>query len=416
MEFQQTLDEVTRVSIDLLLKEPYYAHILSCLNKEVVSEGHNVTTMAVGCRKLNHVLYINDDFWNKFLTSKDHRLGVFKHEVLHIVLKHTLVDSSKYDAHLVNIAMDLVVNQLIERQQLPDESIFLDTFPELNLEEERGWFYYYQKLKELQQNANGEYNDSEALSNLEAIEPNTHGLDRHSTWFELQKLNELDKSLVENSVDYLIALAHGKTPYSFWGSLPASLRIYLESIIKPKPAYVDWRKALRLYSASSRKTFLKSTLKRPSRRYRTVPGIKIQRKQKLLVAVDTSGSVSKEELTEFFQELYHIYRSGSEIRVVECDAEISNTYEYKGRMPVFVKGGGGTDFTPPVIYGNKQFLPDALIYFTDGFAPSPQVKARFPIMWIVTENGLESDHDAFKSLPGIKVKMNNKSNAEERSV
>ncbi|UII25879.1 VWA-like domain-containing protein [Fulvivirga maritima] len=361
--------------------------------------------MAVGCRKLNHVLYINNDFWNNVLTSKEYRLGVIKHEVLHIIFKHTLVNQKNYDSHILNIAMDLVVNQMIERNQLPAESIFLDNFPELNLDAEMGWQYYYRRLMELQENHNGQFSHTKAYKNLQSIDRNSHGLERHATWFEIFQLPELDKSLLESGIDYLIVLAHGKMSNKAWGTLPAHFRRYLEAIIVPKAPQVDWRRALKLFTESSRKTYIKSTLKRPSRRYGTIPGVKVRRIQKLLIAIDTSGSVSKSELTKFFQELYHIYRSGSEIQVVECDAKIGKIYNYKGITPDFVTGGGGTNFSPPVEYANTQYHPDALIYFTDGVAPAPNQKSRCPIMWIISENGLSSTTENYKELPGIKVKM-----------
>ena len=131
----------------------------------------------------------------------------------------------------------------------------------------------------------------------------------------------------------------------------------------------------------------------------------MRRRQKLLIAIDTSGSVSKKELTRFFMELFHIYRAGSEIRVVECDAEVGHVYDYKGKVPEFVSGGGGTSFEPPVSYGNKVYRPDALIYFTDGYAPPPESNARFPILWVITALGIDQNDEHFAKLPGRKVKM-----------
>src|SRR3954463_1420990 len=107
---QRIIEEVTQTSISLLLKEPFFSHFFSALNKEVVSF---LDTLGVGLRDRGHVLYINASFWDNLLTDKTHRYGVIKHEVLHIVLKHTLVNQPGLDRHVVNIAMDIVVNQYI---------------------------------------------------------------------------------------------------------------------------------------------------------------------------------------------------------------------------------------------------------------------------------------------------------------
>jgi predicted metal-dependent peptidase len=121
--------------------------------------------------------------------------------------------------------------------------------------------------------------------------------------------------------------------------------------------------------------------------------------------VDTSGSIGKEELSVFFNEVHHIWRQGAEIQVLECDAAVQRVYHYKGVPPEFVTGGGGTDFNPPITYGNENFRPDGLIYFTDGVAPAPTVTARFPLLWVISSYGIDSTSEEFRVLPGRKAKL-----------
>ncbi|WP_405409855.1 DUF2201 family putative metallopeptidase [Maribacter sp. Asnod1-A12] len=399
------LEEVTRTSISLLLKEPFYSHLFSCMNKEIVDSDDDVQTMGVGITGNAHTLYINPIFWDNFLTDEKHRYGVIKHEVLHIIFKHTLVNVKNFNKHLLNIAMDIVVNQFIERNQLPDESIFLETFPELQLEKDRTHHYYYDKLIELKNELNGKFKDSEAAKNYNNIQETSHGLNRHDKWVEIYSQNNIDKSLTEAQIENLINIANKKTSVKVFGNLPAGLRSWLEQIlIKPKPL-VDWRRVVKLFSESSCKTKIRTTLKRPSKRFGTVPGIKIKKLKKLLIAIDTSGSIHKSELADFFNEVYHIWRQGAEIEVVECDVVINRSYAYKGVTPTFVTGGGGTDFNAPIEYGNKTFKPDGLIYFTDGVAPKPKTHSRFPILWVISKEGIETDSNDFKKLPGRKAKL-----------
>ncbi len=160
---------------------------------------------------------------------------------------------------------------------------------------------------------------------------------------------------------------------------------------------------LRIFTASSSRTRLRNTIRRPSKRYGTTPGIKIQAKQKILVAVDTSGSVNQNELKEFFGELYYIWKQGAEIYVVECDTIIHNHYLYKGTPPEVVSGRGGTNFDAPIVFANEEYMPDAIVYFTDGYAPAPTVVSRRPILWMVTHQGI--DYESWDFLPGRKVKM-----------
>ncbi|MCI5055072.1 MAG: VWA-like domain-containing protein [Flavobacteriales bacterium] len=403
MNSSKIIEEISRTSIDLLMKEPFYSHILSCLNKIVVSEDSAIQTMAVGIKNKNHVVYVNPDFWNNVLVEKKLRYGVFKHEILHIVLKHTVSWSIKYDRHLMNIAMDIVVNQYILREHLPEDGVFLDTFPDLDLEPNQSWQYYYEKLKHLQQNQ-GQHPVS--AQNLSDISESSHGLDRHGSWEKHKALTPLEKELAKDAVDNLVKIAHQKTDTKSWGSLPGYLKVLLEDIIINSEPYVSWRHYLKLFTASSSKTRLKTTIKRPSKRYGTVPGIKIKKKQRILVTLDTSGSIGKDDIEQFFSEVYHVWLSGAEVQVIECDTDIHNIFTFKGSPPAYVMGQGGTDFDAPIIKGNE-LRPDCMIYFTDGYAPDPKTEPKYPMLWVITENGITIDEFASRKLPGRIIKMKN---------
>ncbi len=401
------LEEVTRTSIELLLREPFYSHLFSTLNKEIVAAESGIDTMAVGLRFDTYTLFVNAEFWDNFLIDKKHRYGVLKHEILHIIFKHLLVNEPTFDRKLLNIAMDLVVNQYIERAQLPDESIFLETFPELNLLPDQTYYYYYKELERLQQNCNcnGNLSGSTSAQNLANIADNSHGLERHGQWREIYTKSNIDKDLIDAFTENLIRIAHDKTPIKAIGSLPAGIQIQLKTLLIKSLPLVDWRRVLKLFAESSAKTRVKNTLKRPSKRYGTTPGIKIKHFQKLLVAIDTSGSIGKSEYEQFFNELYHIWRRGAEIMVVECDAKIQKNYIYKGITPDVIHGGGGTDFNDPIRFGNEKYQPDGLIYFTDGYAATPTVTPVFPILWVISSDGIKAEDEIFEALPGRKAKL-----------
>ncbi|MBC9931839.1 vWA domain-containing protein [Chitinophaga qingshengii] len=405
MDHRRILEEVTRTSIDLLMQEPFYSHFFAAINKEVTSPDSDISTMAVGLRERGHTLYINPEFWDNFFKDKRHRYGVVKHEVLHIVFKHTLVNDPLADRLLVNIAMDIVVNQYIDRSQLPDESVFLEGFPELELEKDQTWQYYYAKLKHLKDNAGTLFKDSASAAMLAAITEASHGMERHRRWREIYNRLQLEKDLTSAEIDNLIGIARSRTNEKTYGKLPGAIRSYLESILLKSKPLVDWRRVIRLFSESSSKTKVRNTLKRPSRRFGTNPGIKIRKQKKLLIAVDTSGSVGGNDLASFFNEVHHIWRQGAEIRILECDAAVQRTYSYKGTPPEFVLGRGGTDFNPPIHYGNDTFRPDGLIYFTDGYAPPPDATPRFPLLWVISTDGITADSAEFRQLPGRKAKL-----------
>ena len=61
----QILDQVSKTTIQLLLKEPFYGHFFTGILREVTER---VPTAAVGMVHSQMVkLYINEDFWTKKL-------------------------------------------------------------------------------------------------------------------------------------------------------------------------------------------------------------------------------------------------------------------------------------------------------------------------------------------------------------
>ncbi len=400
----RTLHEIAQTAIALLLREPFYAHLLSGLNKEVVGQGHPVDTLAVNHSAKGYTLYVNEQFWSTVLTQPEHRYGVLKHELLHLVFRHLQVKEPHLDPLLMNVAFDLVVNQYVARDLLPDDSLFLDTFPDLGLLPGQTWFYYYKQLEPAKKGQGGAEPDSPSRQSLQKIRADSHGLDRHQPWQVRESRSELDKSLADSQLDSMLRSAHQRSSAHAWGSLPADVREQLSQLLMPVGNRIDWRRTLRLFAGSTGKTYLKTTLKRPSKRYGTTPGHVLRHKQRLLVAIDTSGSIGAPELHLFFSELYFLWRAGAVIDVVECDTHIQNRFVYRGRTPPSATGRGGTDFREPIALANRN-KPDGLVYFTDGFAPTPDIRCRVPILWILTPGGLAENHPQFGLLPGRKVRF-----------
>lgn len=397
---------IEKVCVQLLLREPFYGHFLMGIPKAFDT---TVPTAAVAPLQRQMVkLIINPDFWETL--SEEHRYGLIKHEVLHIVLRHLTVLKNYANRRVFNIAADLVVNQYIEPQQLPTGAITLDFFKPLELthqlflEAGKGVGYYYEKLIGLLQNRTAGSSGNEAsdavFRALDAwMQGDGEATDKHRFWEEFSKLDSSEIRVIEQFVKNATKQTLQRIKHKNRGHLPGHLLVELEAAVADTPL-VNWRRVLRLFAASSNSTFLKSTIRRPSKRYGVVPGIRLNRHHELVLAVDTSGSVSIEELRLFFKEIRHIWRRGAQITVVECDSAIQRTYPYKGVSPEVVSGRGGTQFDAPIAWANAQ-KPDALIYFTDGHAPAPQVAARMPILWVITSRGT----DKFEHLPGKHLKL-----------
>lgn len=407
MNEQKMLDEVTRASIQLILKEPFYGHYFSTMVREISEE---VATMgvAVGGEEVVR-LVINERFWKETLTDDKFKYGVLKHEILHVVFKHILRIGDFAHPEIANMAMDIVVNQYIDRDQLPGEPVLFENYTDLGITPHESVDYYYKKLLTHYQ---GHVNDDSADEIFQSIQSHISahrnnqvqsGIGDHTVW---KKLTEAEKRLIERSIDESVINTVERIKHSpQFGKLPQGIKTYLKGLIDSQAPVVDWKRVLRLFSSTSSRTYLKNTIKRVSKRYGTVPGMKVKHKNKLLIALDTSGSTSESDHVRFFQEVFHIYKQGAEIMIVECDTHIQKTYNYKGHMPDYLSGRGGTSFEAPLVYANEQYFPDAIIYFTDGFASAPDTVSRMPVLWVITPGGVEQDSHGWNKLPGRKVKM-----------
>ena len=385
-------EEISRCIIKMLLKEPFYAHLLSGVIREVSDK---VQTAAVGFKAGKIALYVNENFFLKELKSTTERVAVIKHETLHIIFKHLFRMKAKdYDNKLFNIAADIVVNQLIAPWKLPDSAVTLETFPELKLPPNKSVEWYYEHLKETASK------DKEYKKRLqEVFDQDTHS--DHRMWGENENFS---KGVIENEVDRMIIQAMDRTPVKDYGTIPLGIKSLIKNIIEKRNPQIDWKRALKIFSSTSKRTRVYHTMKRISKRYGTRPGIKIKRFQKLAVAIDTSGSINMDVINIFFSEIHRMWKLGAEIEIIECDAEVQKKYSYKGHVPKFISGGGGTSFDPVFehIRSNRFERYDGCIYLTDGYAPQPTIKPPCNVFWCITKDGKIGPHLKF----GRVVQMN----------
>ena len=426
---------LSKTSKDLMLKEPYYGFFLIMLNK--LWDKRRVPTAGVSKNGINYQLTINDDFWEGLTELQ--RLGLLKHELLHIAFGHLTTFFKFSDKRLANVAMDMEINQYIDSSwlpggeyskeefdeikeeikleiaaarerdapieelkaisnKLPARGILIQDYADMNLDMRAGCRYYYDKLKEAQdkKNQDGTCGD-EAMDGLLDDIDNGQVPD-HSTWEDFEDLTEAEQKLIEKQLQKVLSDAKEQTEKKR-GTIPGEIDglIIVEEI---KPAKFDWRGYLRRFTGISTHVFTKKIRRKENRRFDANPGLKIKMKQHMLLAIDTSGSVSDSELTEFMGEIQHIYKAGVEITIIQCDTQIKSIEPYKGKNQIEVKGRGGTEFDPVLEYYNantKKYT--SLVYFTDGECDA-DVKPRGNVLWVLSERSYMNN-----SLPGKVIKL-----------
>jgi predicted metal-dependent peptidase len=384
---------LSKISKELMLKEPYYGFFLIMLNKVWRKD---LPTAGVSKQNINYQLAINEEFWTGL--SDMHKMGLLKHELLHIAFGHLVSFSSFSNKKLANVAMDMEINQYIEDSWLPEGGIRIEDYEDLRLDKRAGCRYYYDQLLRLQdeKDKNGTTGNDAMDKLLDNVA--SGDIPDHSTWEEFDDMTDAEKKLIEKQVQKILQDAKEQTVKKR-GNVPGEIEglIVVEEFTAPK---FDWKGYLRRFTGVSTKVFTKKIRRKENRRYEDNPGLKIKMRQHMLLAIDTSGSVSNEELTEFMNEIHHIHKAGVDITVIQCDTSIKSIEPYRGKNEISVLGRGGTEFDPVLDYYNANLKKyTSLVYFTDGECYT-SVKPKSKVLWVLSERSSMNE-----DLPGQVIKL-----------
>ena len=206
--------------------------------------------------------------------------------------------------------------------------------------------------------------------------------DKTALWEEDSVMSEMINDIVRNIKD--------------WGSLAGSMA---EQIVASSRSRIDYRKILNSFRASIISTKRCLTRMRPSRRYGFQQmGSKFDFTTGLLIAVDTSGSISSGMLEYFFGVINRFFKYGIKtIDVIQFDWELHGdavTLE-KAVAKMDISGRGGTSFQPAIDYAAKHGKEyDGMIFLTDGYAPEPVLPKYFPlkIAWVCEDRQSYEQH------------------------
>ena len=174
-----------------------------------------------------------------------------------------------------------------------------------------------------------------------------------------------------------------------WGSIPGYM---VELIKKAADGKIDYRNVLRMFRSSILSQKRRLTRMRPSRRFGFEQmGSRYEFITRLLIAIDTSGSVGSEELARYFRVITTFFKYGvQEIDVLMFDQALQGKplkldEAKKNKTQFEVKGRGGTCFQVPIDYVKEHPGYDGLIIITDGYAPTPDVPPHLKakLLWVI---------------------------------
>lgn len=382
-------DRISKISKNLIFTEPFYGLFLIGLNK---AYREDVPTAGVSKNGIGVQLSINPTFVNGL--SDDHTQGLLKHELLHIAFGHLILRDSFNDKDLFNIAADLEINQYINESYLPTGGLTLSTFSDLKLPVKAGTKIYYDLLQQAKKDGT-----SETLNNI-LSQMEGDSMYSHKTWDEFENLSDSEKKLIKKQIDHQLKETSDNI-LKKQGIIPGELSEIIDKINTIDPPKFDWRGYLRRFVGKSVIVYTKKLKRKFNKRYIENPGLKIKHKNNILVGIDTSGSVSTDELKEFTKELVHMHKTGHVITVAQCDTNLNSVEVFNPKKDLTIKGRGGTSFQPVIDHFNSNKSKyTALIYLTDGECSAP-VNCPNNTLWV-----LSSVSKITYDLPGKTIKLN----------
>lgn len=171
------------------------------------------------------------------------------------------------------------------------------------------------------------------------------------------------------------------------GKMGGELGRMIGHLLQPQ---LPWRMLLAKYmSATAREDY---NWARPSRREGNaiLPSLR-SNELKVVIGLDTSGSISHEEMRQFISEIDAIKgQAHARITLLACDAVlaagspwITEPWEQL-QLPREFKGGGDTDFRPVFDWVDRHAPQcDLLIYFTDAQGEFPAHEPAMPVIWLI---------------------------------
>jgi predicted metal-dependent peptidase len=367
-----------------LARYPYYAAVLARLAPVA---DPSVARMAVSLFEGRFYLHVNVD---AFVAEPQYLRGVLLHEVHHLVLGH--LSHPKFadpaEPEIMDLALEMSANEYIE-EPLPDP-ILCRAYAAAGIRAGQSTIERYEKL--LAALRGGAY-ASKPVPGLGQDRADDHRYLRQPSRppGAVEQTRQILARAVEDAGDAQAGEGDPRRAL-LAGRTPGRLIEELTGVTGPAQTFMDWKTALRMFVARARAPV--HTYARPSRRLPGLVGVVPGRawspraiaRPSLLVAIDTSLSMTAAELAEVARQLARM-ADHAEITVAECDVEIARVYAFEGALGE-VAGRGGTDLRPVF---EDRFLGarrvDGVVYFTDGEGPFPDREPRVPVLWVLTKPG-----------------------------
>ena len=360
-------------------------------------EKNDIPTMATDGKNI---------FYNKEFTlslSKSEVDGVRIHEYFHRAFKHHLRQGDR-DAEIWNIACDYAINQLILDLSyngyngglphvitLPKGALLDRKFKDKNTE----WIYDYlvKNYTKMPNNQSGKDN-GDGSGSVTLVPNDGQGSEIQSqSWgsFKASPMSAEEKIAESKEIDQQIMTSANQLK-NIGKDTPNFLKGLLDKI---KESKVSWHDILRRFIGGENTEDY--SFRKPHKKIYYNYGMVAPSAEKIgvgdiVVACDTSGSVSNDELSEFLGEIKAISEDmlPTSVTIISCDSRIRNVTRYEQGEEIKtlnVSGRGGTCVQPVFKYLEEENIEfDTLVYMSDLHIWDYQKYFDKPLLWVGTKN------------------------------
>ena len=357
------------------------------------------------CNTLQHRTAATDGFkllWDRdFIDSLSVKevQGLLAHEVMHCASSHHTRRGSREPGKW-NEAADHVINLILKQEglTLPEGGVCDPQYSDMSTE------HVYSMLPEpdpeetAQSLAFGVVVDAGSLGES----GDTPGQPGTATGQQLSP-----SQMAETEQEWKIAVQQAANAAKASGKLPGHLAQFVNEVVQPK---VPWKDMLRNFCTQPMRgdySWMRGN-RRHLHRGLYLPSNFTEGLGVVVIAIDTSASVSDAELAQFQSELNCILEDTipERIHVLYVDTQVAGTSEYSpDDLPVRLefKGRGGTRFEPAFEWVTKnEIAPAVFIYLTDLEASMDIPTPSYPVMWVTTGTQ-NQDQVPFGTLTNLEV-------------
>lgn len=371
--------KVTKARNQMICTDPFFA---SLALKLVIVDDNTADTMWTDGVKIGY----NQDFVNKI--TLDEVKGVMVHEVLHCANKHHLRRGQR-DPQKWNHACDYAINYILKSAgyKLPDGGLDNPAYHNKSAEE------IYNLLPD-SDNGGGDNGNGKGNSKGKPIPGEVRDYDPHSKDETGKSPTESEKD--EASTDWDIAINNAERAARAMGKhINEHIKRMIGDITDPR---IPWKEVIARFVqeevARNDYSWMRPNIRHMQRGF-ILPSMYSKTYGKVAVAIDTSGSVTHQQVADMIAEvigileLYEDTVNEITLPVIYCDTAVRGVDNLALGDTPNPKGGGGTDFVPVFEYLHKldeDTRPVALIYLTDGHCNSfPRQAPSIPVIWGLTE-------------------------------